>query len=54
MSFGGLVDTLQFWGDFMGKKPQSLGPEIGNPIIKKIANKSKTVRDREKVTIDHL
>jgi len=31
-----------------------LGPQIGNPIIKKIANNSKTVQNSEKVTIDHL
>ena len=41
-------------GDFGGKNPQFGGPEIENHIIKKIANNSKTVRDREKVTIDHL
>ena len=29
-------------------------PKIGNPIIKKIANKSKTVLDGEKVTGDYL
>ena len=38
----------------MGKNPQFWGPEIGNPIISKIANNSKTVLDREKVTIDRL
>ena len=41
--FGGFNGGGQFWR-----------PEIANPIIKKIANNAKTVRDREKVTIDHL
>ena len=48
----GLVDSLQF-GDFGSKNPQFWGPEIGNPIIKKIVN-SKTVLDIEKVTIDYF
>ena len=39
---------------FRGKNPQFWGPEIGSPIIPKIANNSKTVQDRETVTIDHL
>ena len=51
--FGGLVDTLQFWV-ILGENHQFRGPEIGNPVIKKFARNSKTVRDREKVTIDHL
>ena len=36
-------DTANVWG-----------PEIAYPIITKIANSSRTVRDREKVTSDHL
>ena len=31
-----------------------LGPDIGNPFIKKTANNWKTARDREKVTIEHI
>ena len=38
----------------MGKNPQFWGPEIGNPVINKTANNSKTVRDREKIAVDHL
>ena len=53
VSFGGLVDTLPICG-ILGAKPPIWGPEIGNPIVKKTVNNSKTVRDREKVTIYHL
>ena len=42
--FGGLVDTLPLGG----KTHQFWGPKIRNHNIKKIANNSKTVRDREK------
>ena len=49
--FGGFVDTWPF-REFGGKPSPFWGPEIGNPTINKIANNSKTVRDREKVTMD--
>ena len=50
---GGLVDdTLPFGGISMAKK-LTLGPKIGNPIIKKIVNNSKTVRDEAKLCIKH-
>ena len=37
----------------MGKTP-NLGPDIGNPILEKPANNSKTVRDREKVNVGQI
>ena len=40
-------------GYFIIKNPQFGWSEIRNPIINKNANNSKTVQDREKVTIDH-
>ena len=50
---GGLVDTVTFWG-VLRAKPPIFGPDIANPIIKKIANSSETVRDREKVAKHHI
>ena len=54
MPFGGPIDTLPFCGILGAKSPNFGGPEIGNPIIKKIANNSKTVLDSETLTVDHL
>ena len=50
----GVLLILYHLGDFKGENPQFSVPVIGNPIIKKIANNSKTVRGGEKVTLDHL
>ena len=50
----GALLILCHFGGFQGQSLPILGPEIRNPIITKVANNSKTVRYREKVTSDHL
>ena len=52
--FAGLVDTSPFRAILGGKTPNLGGPETGNRIIRKTANNSKTVRDRENVTAYRL
>ena len=52
--FGGPVEILPFLVILGAKTPNFGGLEIGNSIITKIANNSKTLLDREKVTIDQL
>ena len=52
-TLGGLVNTLPFWGILGGKTPQFWKPEIRNPIIKKVANNSKKVRDTTTVYIEY-
>ena len=47
-----VCDTWPFRGMLWQNSP--ICPEIGNPIKKKTANNLKTVRYREKVTVDHL
>ena len=41
-----MIGYFTILGDFRGKNHQFWRPEIGNPIIKKIANNSKTVLEK--------
>ena len=54
MPYGGLIGNRSILGEPWAENFHVETPQLGNPIITKIANNWKTVQDREKVITGHL